>query len=146
VNVRTSGEFADWTTRDWWRTAETRLESFYDYGKYDAEVRNLERRAHGQVIGSPGDLGLPVCKHNHTTVLAQVAYAVENECASTLADVLLRRVPAGWSACHALDGLERVAGVMAERLGWSPDRVAHEVRAYEREVGETLVPVDAVEA
>ena len=30
------------------------------------------------------------------------------------------------------------------RLGWSDDRIAHEVAAYERELRETLVPVDAL--
>ena len=62
----------------------------------------------------------------------------------TLADVLLRRLPVGWSACHALDGAERAARVMAPRLGWNDERIAHEVAAYERELRETLVPVDAL--
>ena len=44
----------------------------------------------------------------------------------------------------ALDGVERAAGVMAARLGWPDDRVPREVAAYERELRETLVPVDAL--
>jgi glycerol-3-phosphate dehydrogenase len=88
-------------------------------------------------------LDVPICGHNPET-LAQVAYAVEHERAVTLGDVMLRRLPCGWSACHALDGAERAAEVMAERLGWSAERVKGEVVAYQREVGETLVAVDAI--
>ncbi len=85
-------------------------------------------------------LGERLCEHNRE-LLAQVAYAVEREQAVTLGDVLLRRTPAGWSKCHALDGAERAAPVMAERLGWDDARVTCEVAAYERELRETLVPV-----
>jgi glycerol-3-phosphate dehydrogenase len=85
----------------------------------------------------------PVCAHN-AEVLAQVAYAVEREEAKTLGDVLLRRIPAGWSACHALDGAERCARVMASRLDWDDARVAQEVAAYGREVRRTLVPLEDI--
>jgi glycerol-3-phosphate dehydrogenase len=91
------------------------------------------------------ELYAPMCEHNPET-LAQVAYAVERERAVTLGDVLLRRLACGWSACHALDGTERVAGVMAERLGWAPERLAREIEAYEREVSDTLVSVEAIQA
>ncbi len=84
-----------------------------------------------------------ICEHN-TEVLAQVAYAVEREHAVTLADVLLRRLPAGWSKCHALDGAERAARIMAPRLGWPDGQVVREVAAYERELRATLVPVEAI--
>jgi glycerol-3-phosphate dehydrogenase len=88
-------------------------------------------------------LGERICEHN-PEALAQVAYAVEREHAVTLADVLLRRLPVGWSRCHALDGAARAAAVMAPRLGWDDARVAHEIAAYETELRQTLVPVDAL--
>ena len=69
------------------------------------------------LIAADPALAEPICAHNPET-LAQVAYAVEREQALTLADVLLRRLPVGWSPCHALDGAERAARVMAQRLGW----------------------------
>lgn len=98
------------------------------------------RREHSQPLSSVE----PVCAHNPETT-ADVARAIDQECAITLADVLLRRLPCGWSACHALDGVERVAAVMAARLGWSPDRIPHEIAAYERELRDTLVSVADVE-
>jgi glycerol-3-phosphate dehydrogenase len=79
-------------------------------------------------------------------LLAQVAYAVEREHALTIADVLLRRLPSGWAAGHALDGIERVAAVMGERLGWGAARRGVEIDAYRAELADTLVPLDAIEA
>jgi glycerol-3-phosphate dehydrogenase len=95
------------------------------------------------LIDADPTLGEHICGHNRE-LLAQVAYAVERERAVTLGDVLLRRIPSGWSRCHALDGAERVARVMAQRLGWDDARRACEIAAYDRELHETLVPVDAI--
>jgi glycerol-3-phosphate dehydrogenase len=89
-------------------------------------------------------LSAPICRHN-PEVMAQAVHAVERECAATLADVLLRRLPIGWSACHGVDGAEAVARAIAPRLGWSSDRMAREVAAYEQEVAETLVAVEAIQ-
>jgi glycerol-3-phosphate dehydrogenase len=104
------------------------------YGRRGPEVRAL--------LDADPSLAEPICAHNPET-LAQVAYAVEREQALTLADVLLRRLPAAWSKCHALDGAERCAMVMARRLGWDDTRASTEVAAYERELRQTLVPVSA---
>ncbi|MDE3095410.1 MAG: glycerol-3-phosphate dehydrogenase/oxidase [Chloroflexota bacterium] len=106
------------------------------YGPRAGEVRAL--------ADADPSLREPVCAHN-PEVLAQVAYAAACEHAATLADALLRRLPVGWSKCHALDGAERCAHVMAQRLGWDDSRVSGEVAAYERELRRTLVPPDAIE-
>lgn len=104
------------------------------YGRRGAEVAALAAR-------EPA-LAAPICAHNPET-LAQVAYAADAEFARTLADVLLRRLPCGWSACHALDGAGAAAAVLGERLGWDAARTKEEVHAYERELRRTLVPVTA---
>jgi glycerol-3-phosphate dehydrogenase len=114
-------------------SARTADDPLHIYGPRANEVRAL--------IASDAALAATICEHN-PEILAQVAYAVDSECAVTLADVLLRRLRVGWSACHALDGAERAASVMAQRLGGPPERIAREVSAYERELRETLVPVD----
>jgi len=105
------------------------------YGPRRNEVRAL--------LDAEPALGTPICEHN-PDLLAQVAYAVDAEGALTLADVLLRRLPCGWSRCHALDGAERAAAVMAKRLGWSGEQAAAAVDAYRRELRETLVPAPEV--
>jgi glycerol-3-phosphate dehydrogenase len=103
------------------------------YGPRSHEVREL--------IASEPTLNQPICEHN-PDLLGQVAYAVDRECAVTLADVFLRRLPVGWSKCHALDGTERAIDVIATRLGWDTPRRQHERSAYESELRQTLVPVD----
>jgi glycerol-3-phosphate dehydrogenase len=102
------------------------------YGSRAAEVRALAE-------AEPA-LAEPICPHNPDT-LAQVAYAADRELARTLGDALMRRLPVGWSACHALDGAARAAGVMAARLGWDPARVEQEVTAYAGEVRAVCVPL-----
>ncbi len=105
------------------------------YGPRAAEVRAL--------IDTDPSLGDRICEHN-SELLAQVAYAVEREHAVTLADVLLRRLPVGWSKCHALDGAERAARMMAPRLNWDDAQLTRELAAYEAELRTTLVPVGAL--
>ncbi|MBI5288058.1 MAG: glycerol-3-phosphate dehydrogenase/oxidase [Chloroflexi bacterium] len=100
------------------------------YGGRRAEVEAL--------IAGDAALGERICEHN-PEVLGQVAYAVEREGAVTLGDVLLRRLPVGWSACHALDGAERAALVMGAGLGWDEGRVVSETAAYEAEMRRVCV-------
>lgn len=107
------------------------------YGPYAGEVATI--------AASSPDLARPVCEHNPES-LAQVAYAVEREQALTIADVLLRRLPAGWSACGALDGIDGIATVIASRLGWPASRIPYEIAAYEDERRRTLVPVSDIGA
>lgn len=92
------------------------------------------------LIAADASLAQPICEHN-PEVLGQVAYAVEREHAVTLGDVLLRRLPVGWSKCHALGGAERVAAVMGARLGWDADRCASEVDAYAEEARRVCAPL-----
>ena len=106
------------------------------YGARAGEVRAL--------ADADASLSQPICEHN-PGLLAQVAYAVEREGARTLADVLLRRLPCGWSACHALDGAARAAEVMARTFGWDEAAITAEVAAYERELRDTLVPLADIE-
>ncbi len=92
------------------------------------------------MIAADPALAEPICPHN-PEVLGQVAYAVEREQAVTLGDVLLRRLSVGWSKCHALDGAQAAAAVMAARLGWDGARVVREIAAYEAEVRRVCVTV-----
>jgi glycerol-3-phosphate dehydrogenase len=85
----------------------------------------------------------PVCEHN-PEMLAQAAYAVARERARTLGDVLLRRLPCGWSACHALDGAERVAAVIGPMLDWDDATRSRQIEEYRAEVRRTLVSMGDV--
>ncbi|MGE0812054.1 MAG: FAD-dependent oxidoreductase [Vicinamibacterales bacterium] len=59
---------------------------------------------------------------------AEVLHAVREECAVTLADVLLRRTDAGTAGHPGPDAVREAARVMAGVLGWSPEREAAERR------------------
>jgi glycerol-3-phosphate dehydrogenase len=65
----------------------------------------------------------------------QVDHAVDEELATTLVDVLLRRTQI-FLRDHdqGLGAAKAVAERMAARLGWSADRIATEIAAYEAEV------------
>ncbi|MEZ5294010.1 MAG: FAD-dependent oxidoreductase [Vicinamibacterales bacterium] len=57
---------------------------------------------------------------------AEVLHAVRNECAVTLADVLLRRTDAGTAGHPGPDAVREAARAMAGELDWSPEREATE--------------------
>lgn len=93
-----------------------------------------------QAARSEPSLAQPLCPHTRDT-LAQVAHAVQHERAFTVADVLLRRTPAGWSPCRGLDAAPSVARCMASLMGWDAEHETEAVAAYQREVERTLYPV-----
>ncbi|MCK6556524.1 glycerol-3-phosphate dehydrogenase/oxidase [Candidatus Binatia bacterium] len=65
----------------------------------------------------------------------EVAYAVHDEMAMTLEDVLERRTRLFlWDVHNGLTAAPRVADWMAQLLGWSPDRRRAELAAYEDHV------------
>jgi glycerol-3-phosphate dehydrogenase len=86
------------------------------------------------------ELGAPLCAHG-PDVIAQAVHAVRSEGARTVADVLLRRTPAGWNRCRGLDAAPSVARVLAAELGWDKCAEDAAVSAYRAEVDATLVPL-----
>lgn len=61
---------------------------------------------------------------------AQVLFAVREEQARRLTDVLLRRTRLGFTADQGRAAAERAARLMADELGWSETRRIGETRAY----------------
>jgi glycerol-3-phosphate dehydrogenase len=94
------------------------------YGKRTLAVADLAR---GSV-----EMRAQLCPHTRH-IVAEAADAFGNECARTLADVLLRRVPvalgACWSSSCSREAATRIGAVMA----WSETRLALELQAFERE-------------
>ena len=66
----------------------------------------------------------------------QVVYAVRNEMAFTVEDVLLRRLGCGLDADLGFRVLEPIAHLMGELLDWPETRVQSEIRAYKETVTE----------
>lgn len=86
------------------------------------------------------ELAQPLCPHA-SDIRAQIVHAARYEGARTVADVLLRRTPAGWSRCRGIDASPAVATILGSELGWSDERIDHEVMAYRAEVDRALVPL-----
>ncbi len=61
---------------------------------------------------------------------AEVIWAIREEMAETLSDVLLRRTMAGYGPKNALDVAEAAAEVAVKHCGWDSERAEREVREY----------------
>ncbi len=94
------------------------------YGKRALAVAS---RAHGSA-----EMRSPLCPHSRH-IVAEAVHAFGNECASTLADVLLRRVPVALGACWSLSCSREAARRIGAALGWSEQLAAMELEAFERE-------------
>jgi glycerol-3-phosphate dehydrogenase len=100
-------------------TLAAHLESIY--GKRAARV--LQLAGIDPALRAPLAAGYP-------DIGAQVLFAVRQERARRLSDVLLRRTRLGFTADQGSGAVERVAELMAEELGWSDKRRLDETRAY----------------
>jgi len=85
----------------------------------------------------------PLCEHS-PHIVAEAVAAVRRECAVTLADILLRRVPVALGACWGDDCSRLAARRIGDVLGWSLSRVAREREAFEEERAGFLKRVEAV--
>jgi glycerol-3-phosphate dehydrogenase len=89
-------------------------------------------------------LAEPLCPHTEH-VAAEALEAVENECAVTLGDILLRRVPVALSSCWSAGCSAHAAAVIARALGWSDIERGFALDAFEQERARVLQPVNGVE-
>ena len=62
--------------------------------------------------------------------LAHLRQAAEREHPANLADLLFRRVGAGWTETMAREGAQKAAETVADILGWDDARIEQEVAAY----------------
>jgi glycerol-3-phosphate dehydrogenase len=99
------------------------------YGKRAVAVAREAR-------GRP-EMRTPLCSHTRH-IVAEAVDAFNNECACTLADVLLRRVPVALGACWSSSCSREAAMRVAAALGWNEDHAAVELEAFERERAEFL--------
>jgi glycerol-3-phosphate dehydrogenase len=64
------------------------------------------------------------------TIAAQVVFAVREEFATTLTDVLARRTMVGLEPDLGVHALDRVAAVLQEHCGWDTTRVEQDIAGY----------------
>jgi glycerol-3-phosphate dehydrogenase len=69
----------------------------------------------------------------------EVAYAIDHECSLCVADVLERRARISlFARGNGLGDADRVAGLLAGRLGWSSERQASEIADYRARIAEDV--------
>jgi glycerol-3-phosphate dehydrogenase len=94
---------------------------------YGRRALAVARKARGSA-----EMRAPLCPHTQH-IVAEAVDAFSTECAGTLADVLLRRVPVALGACWSqLCGKESATRIGAV-MGWSEQRTALELDAFEKE-------------
>lgn len=85
------------------------------------------------------DLRAPICPHT-SHVIAQVVEAYRRECAVTLGDVLLRRVPVALGACWSESCSREAALRIGAVLGWDEHTMGANLEAFEMERAAFLQP------
>ncbi len=75
-----------------------------------------------------------ICPHTQHLV-AEAVYAITNEHAHTLADVLLRRVPVALGLCWSPECARTASHRIGKALGWNDAKTGAELNAFEEEFG-----------
>jgi len=78
------------------------------------------------------ELRAPICPHT-SHIVAEVVEAYRNECAVTLADVLLRRVPVALGPCWSESCSREAALRIGAVLGWNEHTLGDNLEAFESE-------------
>ncbi|MFW5861852.1 MAG: FAD-dependent oxidoreductase [Spirochaetota bacterium] len=84
-----------------------------------------------RIAGEDSDLAVPVTPDGE--ILAEVLFAVRNEMAVTLNDVLFRRTGIGTIGHPGKDVLRRAAELAGKELGWSGDEIKKQIELAEKE-------------
>jgi glycerol-3-phosphate dehydrogenase len=79
-----------------------------------------------------GRMLAPLCPHT-THIVAEAVYSLRRECAVTLADVLLRRVPAALGSCWSTECSHTAASRLGKLLGWDEDEINWQLETLETE-------------
>ncbi|PYX92462.1 MAG: hypothetical protein DMG71_17960 [Acidobacteria bacterium] len=77
-------------------------------------------------------LRAPLCSHSEH-IVAEAVDAFSNECAATLGDVLLRRVPAALGGCWSDECSRQAAQRIGAAVGWNEQDMAAELESFEAE-------------
>jgi glycerol-3-phosphate dehydrogenase len=94
------------------------------YGPRSLEIARQAR--------SDAKLREPLCPHTDH-IVAEAIDAFQNQCAVTLGDVLLRRVPVALGACWSAECSRTAASRIAVAMGWNDSRAGAELERFETE-------------
>lgn len=110
-------------------TADTARSIVEWYGK---RALSVSQRARKSV-----EMRSPLCSHT-SHIVAEAVDAFVNECASTLGDVLLRRVPVALGQCWSLSCSREAARRIAAAMGWSEGHAVAQFEDFEKERAQFL--------
>jgi len=85
-----------------------------------------------KLAASSPELRAPLCAHT-PHILAEAVDAKAGECAVTLGDILLRRVPVALGPCWSEACSREAAARIAAAFGWDDSQAAAELEAFENE-------------
>ncbi|MFY9744289.1 MAG: glycerol-3-phosphate dehydrogenase/oxidase [Candidatus Sulfotelmatobacter sp.] len=91
------------------------------------------------------ELRAPICPHT-SHVIAEVVEAYRRECAVTLGDVLLRRVPVALGSCWSESCSREAAARIGAVLGWNEQTMGANLESFETERSAFLRPVGRSDA
>jgi glycerol-3-phosphate dehydrogenase len=94
------------------------------HGKRALDISRMAQR-------SP-DLRAPLCSHSEH-IVAEAVDAIAGECAATLGDVLLRRVPVALGACWSAACSREAAARIGAAMGWDESQSAAQSETFEIE-------------
>lgn len=94
-------------------------------------------QAISQLARSSDVFGQPLCEGSQHTV-AEAVHAFRNECAGTLADVLLRRVPVTFECSWTAESSIAAAHRIGSALGWTATETAQQLEGLNREYDQFL--------
>ncbi|OGU33240.1 MAG: hypothetical protein A2057_17605 [Ignavibacteria bacterium GWA2_35_9] len=70
---------------------------------------------------------LNLISENPPIITAEIVYAIRNEMALTLKDVILRRTGMGMLECPSLESIRAVASIISQELGWDKPKEISEI-------------------
>ena len=104
-----------------------------------AEWHGRQAMAIAQTAALDSRLREPLCSHT-CHIVAEAVEAVSHECAITLGDILLRRVPVALGACWSAACSREAANRVGTALGWDTSRIDSELEQFEEERQRFLHP------
>jgi glycerol-3-phosphate dehydrogenase len=111
-----------------WLPAAATESLAYNYGTEARQVLALAEQ----------EPGLRRCVGGSSTTLSEIAWAVENEMAQTLSDVVFRRTGLATAGDPGVPALTETAAYLQQTLGWSHKRAGEELQSVENELGRFL--------
>ncbi|HEY6274477.1 MAG TPA: glycerol-3-phosphate dehydrogenase/oxidase [Terriglobales bacterium] len=120
------------TVRQWARLVAGKARISEDCAQGVAEWHGRHALAIAHAASLDERLREPLCSHS-CHMVAEAVESMAHECAVTLGDILLRRVPVALGACWSEACSREAAAKIGRALGWDSARIGAELEAFEEE-------------